>query len=101
MMNGLDSSASLGMTFGGSGCGEWRVGRGRQGLCMNGLDSSASLGMTFGWSEWHLGVGNDVWGGRNGSGERIWRMLGGIVVDHDSGNARRTKWGSWMAKSQL
>ena len=45
--------------------------------------------------------GNDGGGDRNGSGERIWRMLGGIVVDHDSGNARRTKWGSWMAKSQL
>ena len=51
-MNGLDSSASLGMTFRGSGmtgvwsgCGEF--GWGRRGLCMNGLDSSASLGMTF------------------------------------------------------
>ena len=44
---------------------------------------------------------NDIWGTRNGSGKRIWRMLGGIVVDHDSRSARRFKWGSWMAKSQL
>ena len=45
--------------------------------------------------------GNDIWGAWNGSGKRIWRMLGGIVVDHDSRSARRFKWGSWMAKSQL
>ena len=57
--------------------------------------------MTFRGSEWHLGVGDDGGGDRNSSGERMWRMLGGIVVDHDSRNARRTKWGSWMAKSQL
>ena len=44
---------------------------------------------------------NDIWGARNGSGKRIWRMLGGTVVDHDSRSARRFKWGSWMAKSQL
>ena len=68
---------------GGAGCG-----------CQTGVDSSTELRMTF-------GVRHDIWGVWNGRGKRIWRMLGGIVVDHDSRSARRFKWGSWMAKSQL